>query len=161
MIVVVDGDLRRSELEVHSLSGLGKRLLLVLNKCDLRGEEEERRLLLLLRQRCAGWLQADDVIPTSACPQSLPRPGERLLQPPPEIGLLVRRLAAVSMPMATSCWPTTSFCNARTLVPQAVICWIVSGRRKLAASSIATPGSVLGWWRQHRYREWICWGPQR
>ena len=96
MIVVVDGDLRRSELEVvHSLSGLGKRLLLVLNKCDLRGEEEERRLLLLLRQRCAGWLQADDVIPTSACPQSLPRPGERPLQPPPEIGLLVRRLAAV------------------------------------------------------------------
>jgi len=96
MIVVVDGDLRRSELEVvHSLSGLGKRLLLVLNKCDLRGEEEERRLLLLLRQRCAGWLQADDVIPTSACPQSLPRPGQRPLQPPPEIGLLVRRLAAV------------------------------------------------------------------
>ena len=96
MIVVVDGDLRRSELDVvHSLSGLGKRLLLVLNKCDLSGEEEERRLLLLLRQRCAGWLQADDVIPTSACPQSLPRPGQRPLQPPPEIGLLVRRLAAV------------------------------------------------------------------
>ncbi len=96
MIVVVDGDLRRSELDVvHSLSGLGKRLLLVLNKCDLRGEEEERRLLLLLRQRCAGWLQAEDVIPTSACPQSLPRPGQRPLQPPPEIGLLVRRLAAV------------------------------------------------------------------
>ena len=96
MIVVVDGDLRRSELEVvHSLSGLGKRLLLVLNKCDLRGEEEERRLLLLLRQRCTGWLQAEDVIPTSACPQSLPRPGQRPLQPPPEIGLLVRRLAAV------------------------------------------------------------------
>ena len=95
MIVVVDGDLRRSELDVvHSLSGLGKRLLLVLNKCDLRGEEEEQRLLLLLRQRCAGWLQADDVIPTSACPQSC-RPGQRPLQPPPEIGLLVRRLAAV------------------------------------------------------------------
>ena len=52
-------------------------------------------MLLLLRQRCAGWLQADDVIPTSACPQSLPRPGQRPLQPPPEIGLLVRRLAAV------------------------------------------------------------------
>ena len=46
MIVVVDGDLRKSELNVvQSLSGLGKRLVLVLNKCDLRGEEEERRLL--------------------------------------------------------------------------------------------------------------------
>ena len=96
MIVVVDGDLRRSELDVvHSLSGLGKRLLLVLNKCDLRGEEEERRLLALIRQRCAAWLSPEDVIPASASPQSLPRPGQRPFQPPAEIGLLVRRLAAV------------------------------------------------------------------
>ena len=55
LLLVLDGDLRASELEVfEALAGLGKRLLLVLNKCDLRGEEEERRLLALLRQRCAG-----------------------------------------------------------------------------------------------------------
>ena len=162
MIVVVDGDLRRGELEVvHSLSGLGKRLLLVLNKCDLRGEEEERRLLLLLRQRCAGWLQADDVIPTSACPQSLPRPGERPLQPPPEIGLLVRRLAAVLHADGDELLADNILLQCKDLGAAGQICWIVSGHRKLAASSIATPGSVLGWWRQHRYREWICWGPQR
>ena len=96
LIVVVDGDLRKSELNVvQSLSGLGKRLVLVLNKCDLRGEEEERRLLQLLRQRCAEWLQPEDVIPASARPQSLPRPGHRPVQPPAEIGLLVRRLAAL------------------------------------------------------------------
>ncbi|QNI54506.1 50S ribosome-binding GTPase family protein [Synechococcus sp. BIOS-E4-1] len=96
MIVVVDGDLRKSELEViQSLSGLGKRLVLVLNKCDLRGEEEERRLLQLLKRRCSEWLQPEDVIPASASPQSLPRPGQRPVQPPAEIGLLVRRLAAV------------------------------------------------------------------
>ena len=96
MIVVVDGDLRKSELDVvQSLSGLGKRLVLVLNKCDLRGEEEERRLLQLLRQRCREWLQREDVIPASARPQSLPRPGKHPVQPPAEIGLLVTRLAAV------------------------------------------------------------------
>ena len=96
MIVVVDGDLRKSELDVvQSLSGLGKRLVLVLNKCDLRGEEEERRLLQLLRQRCREWLQPEDVIPVSARPQSLPRPGKHPVQPPAEIGLLVTRLAAV------------------------------------------------------------------
>ena len=46
LILVVDGDLRAAEQEVFSaLAQLGKRLLLVLNKCDLRGQEEERRLL--------------------------------------------------------------------------------------------------------------------
>ena len=41
LIVVVDGDLRASEYAVvTSLAGLGKRLLLVLNKRDLRGVEE-------------------------------------------------------------------------------------------------------------------------
>ena len=53
LLVVVDGDLRSSEMTVlQSLAGLGKRLLLVLNKRDLRGAEEERRLLQVLRSRC-------------------------------------------------------------------------------------------------------------
>ncbi len=96
MLVVVDGDLRSQELAiVQSLSGLGKRLLLVLNKCDLRGEEEERRLMLLLRERCLGWLPPDDVVGTSAAPQSLPRPGQKPWQPPAEVGQLLRRLAVV------------------------------------------------------------------
>ena len=63
MIVVVDGDLRASELEtIRSLSDLGKRLLLVLNKCDLRGQEEERRLIALLRTRCKKLLKPEDVL---------------------------------------------------------------------------------------------------
>lgn len=96
MLVVVDGDLRSQELAVvQSLSGLGKRLLLVLNKCDLRGEDEERRLMECLRQRCQGWLAPDDVVGTSAAPQSLPRPGQKPWQPPPEVGQLLRRLAVV------------------------------------------------------------------
>ncbi|MEA5440981.1 GTP-binding protein [Cyanobium gracile] len=96
LLLVLDGDLRASELEVfEALAGLGKRLLLVLNKCDLRGEEEERRLLALLRQRCAGRLAPEDVIPASAAPQSVPMPGGRPLQPAPEVEALLRRVASV------------------------------------------------------------------
>jgi uncharacterized protein (DUF697 family) len=96
LLLVVDGDLRAAELEVFlALAALGKRLLLVLNKCDLRGEQEVERLLELLRSRCRGHLPPDDVVPASAAPQSLPMPGGRPLQPPPELEALLQRLAAV------------------------------------------------------------------
>ena len=96
LLLVVDGDLRRSELEVfQTLAGLGKRLLLVLNKCDLRGEQEEARLLDLLRQRSRGKLEGADVIAVSAAPQSIPRPGGQPLQPAPEVDALLRRIAVV------------------------------------------------------------------
>ncbi|MCX5955466.1 MAG: DUF697 domain-containing protein [Cyanobacteria bacterium] len=96
LLLVVDGDLRASELAVFdTLASLGKRLLLVLNKCDLRGEREEERLLELLRQRCGKRISAEDVIPASASPQSVPMPGGRPLQPEPEVEPLLRRIAAV------------------------------------------------------------------
>ena len=96
LVLVVDGDLRAAEQEVFSaLSQLGKRLLLVLNKCDLRGQEEERRLLALLRRRCQGRIAAEDVIATSSAPQSVPMPGGKPLQPEPEIDALLRRIAQV------------------------------------------------------------------
>ena len=96
LLMVVDGDLRASELQVlEALASLGKRLLLVLNKCDLRGEQEEARLLQLLRRRCGHLLVAEDVVPASAAPQSVPLPGGRPLQPPPEVGALLRRIATV------------------------------------------------------------------
>ncbi len=96
MIVVVDGDLRASELKIiQSLSTVGKRLLLALNKCDLRGEEEERRLLSLLRTRCKGLLTPEDVVAVSASPQSIPRPGQRPWQPPAELQSLLQRLSSV------------------------------------------------------------------
>lgn len=96
LLFVVDGDLRAAELEVfEALASLGKRLLLVLNKCDLRGQEEERRLLELLRRRCSGRLADEDVLPASAAPQSVPLPGGRPHQPLPEIDALLRRIATV------------------------------------------------------------------
>ncbi len=96
MVVVVDSDLRSEELKtIRSLSNLGKRLLLVLNKCDLRGEEEERKLLFILRGHCKGLIEPEDVIPICAAPQSIPRPGGQPWQPPTEVDKLLRRLAKV------------------------------------------------------------------
>jgi small GTP-binding protein len=96
LLLVVDGDLRASEQEVfEALASLGKRLLLVLNKCDLRGEQEEQRLLQLLRRRCGDRIAAADVIPASSAPQTVPMPGGRPLQPEPEIGALLQRMASV------------------------------------------------------------------
>ena len=96
LIVVVDGDLRASEFAVvQSLAGLGKRLLLVLNKRDLRGVDEEKRLLQVLRSRCQGHLNTADVVACSASPQSIPQPGRRPLQPMPDVSDLLQRLAGV------------------------------------------------------------------
>ena len=96
LVLVVDGDLRASEMEVFTaLASLGKRLLLVLNKCDLRGEAEEGRLLALLRRRCQGQIAPEDVVQASASPQSVPMPGGRPHQPQPEVDALLRRIATV------------------------------------------------------------------
>jgi hypothetical protein len=96
LILVVDGDLRAAETELYqALVGLGKRMLLVLNKCDLRGEAEEARLLQLLRRRTAGPLDPADVVSASAAPQSIPQPGGRPLQPQPEVEALLGRMARV------------------------------------------------------------------
>ena len=96
LLLVVDGDLRAAEMEVFTaLASLGKRLLLVLNKCDLRGEAEENQLLDILRSRGAGRLAPDDVVAASASPQSVPMPGGRPLQVEPEVEPLLRRIASV------------------------------------------------------------------
>ncbi|MEB3308358.1 MAG: DUF697 domain-containing protein [Cyanobacteriota bacterium] len=96
LLLVVDGDLRAAEREIfEALASLGKRLIVVLNKGDLRGEQELHRLVQLLRQRTLGRLSAEDVVVASASPQSLPRPGQRPLQPAPEVEQLLRRIAEV------------------------------------------------------------------
>ena len=95
LLFVVDGDLRDSELRmVQLLLSLGKRLLLVLNKCDLLGQQQEQRLLQVLRQRCAPQLPPEDVIPASSAPPRLATAPEA--PPPlPEVAALVRRLVQV------------------------------------------------------------------
>ena len=94
MIFVVDGDLKASEFEtINNAKSLGKKLILVLNKCDLRGEKEVEKLLYLLRGRCRGNISSANIISSSASPQSIPRPGKKPIQPPPEIEDLLILLA--------------------------------------------------------------------
>ncbi|WP_320664354.1 GTP-binding protein [Prochlorococcus sp. MIT 1223] len=96
MIVVIDTDLREAEFEIiDNLSKVGKRLFLVLNKIDLRGIKEEQQLLAILRARTKGLIKSEDIIATTASPQSIPKPGKSPIQPLPEIDNLVRRLAKV------------------------------------------------------------------
>ncbi len=96
LLFVVDGDLRSSELRmVHLLLSLGKRLLLVLNKCDLLGERQEERLLQVLRQRCTPPMPPEDVIAVSSAPPALPTSPGVSPPPIPEVQSLVRRLAQV------------------------------------------------------------------
>lgn len=141
LLFVVDGDLRASEAEVlRSLTQLGKRLLLVLNKCDLRGEAEERRLLSQLRQRCEGMLAADDVLPASSSPQSIPRPGRRPLQPLPEIGALLRRLAQVLREEGEELLADNLLLQSRQLAEDSQR--LIDGQRRRQAEAIA---SRYGW----------------
>ncbi len=96
MLVVIEGDLRFEETKtIRSLSKLGKRLLLVLNKIDLRGENEEKRLIEILRNRCSDFIEPKDIICTAASPQSIAIPGKNPYQPEPEINSLIRRLANI------------------------------------------------------------------
>ena len=96
MLVVIEGDLRSAETKaIRNLSNLGKRLIIVLNKIDLRGENEERRLIDILNSRCNDFVNSEDIICTSASPQTIAIPGKKPYQPDPEINSLIRRLANI------------------------------------------------------------------
>ena len=58
-------------------------------------EREEQKLLSLLRRHCKGLIEAEDIVSTSASPQSIPRPGNQPWQPPAELDDLIKRLAKV------------------------------------------------------------------
>ena len=96
MLVVIEGDLRSAETKtIRNLSNLGKRLLIVLNKIDLRGENEEKRLKDILNTRCNDFVDKEEIICTSASPQTIAMPGQKPYQPEPEINNLIRRLANI------------------------------------------------------------------
>ncbi len=137
LLFVVDGDLRSSEAEVlRGLASLGKRLLLVLNKCDLRGEAEERRLLTQLRRRCEGILAPEDVVPASSAPQTIPRPGRRPLQPLPEIAALLRRLAQVLREEGEELLADNLLLQSRQLADASQ--QLIDGQRRRQAEAIVT-----------------------
>jgi len=100
MLVVIEGDLRSEEIRtIMSLSKLGKRLLLVLNKIDLRGENEEKRLIEILNSRCSDFIEPKDIICTAASPQTIAIPGKKPYQPEPEIDSLIRKQSKVDSPI--------------------------------------------------------------
>ena len=96
LLMVVDGHLQTAEREViRSLSRLGKRLVLVLNKCDLHGEDEKHRLLELLHKHYGSLREVKDIIACSAAPYFTPRSKCQPLQPLPEINSLIKLLATI------------------------------------------------------------------
>tara|TARA_Y100001968_G_scaffold254037_1_gene239804 strand:- start:3528 stop:5072 length:1545 start_codon:yes stop_codon:yes gene_type:complete len=96
MLVVIEGDLRSAEINtIRTLSDVGKRLILVLNKIDLRGENEEKKLINILSSRCSDFINSEDIVCTSASPQTIAIPGKKPYQPPPEINNLIKRLANI------------------------------------------------------------------
>jgi len=63
MLVVIESDLRSEERRtIRILSKLGTRMFLVLNKIDLRGENEEKRLIEILHSRCSDFIKSKDII---------------------------------------------------------------------------------------------------
>ena len=96
ILVVIDGDLRSAEIKtIRALFNVGKRFILILNKIDLRTESEERKLINILSARCNDFIRPEDIICTSASPQSIAYPGRNPIQPAPEINNLVKKLAKI------------------------------------------------------------------
>ena len=96
IIFVVDSDLRSYEMElITSLSKVGKKLFVAINKCDLRSESEEDKLVNLIQNHCMGLVDKKNIIPISASPQTIPVLGNRPLQPKAEINQLIKRIAIV------------------------------------------------------------------
>ncbi|MEO1633804.1 MAG: GTP-binding protein [Cyanobacteria bacterium J06631_9] len=72
LLFVIDNDLHRAEYEpLAMLMGMGKRSLLVLNKCDRYLPTEKEQILKRIRERTQGMLNAVDVVAASAKPLSI------------------------------------------------------------------------------------------
>ncbi len=96
LLFVIDSDLRRSEYDpLRSLSNMGKRSILVLNKADLYSDADLQAILEHLRDRLQSVIQPDDVVAVAANPQPVTLPNGERVQPQPNILPLLRRLSAV------------------------------------------------------------------
>jgi len=96
LLFVIDNDLHRAEYEpLQMLMRMGKRSLLVFNKCDRYLPAEKEQILQRLRERTKGLLAAEDVITVAAKPAAAQLEDGSWLQPEPEINDLVARLLQV------------------------------------------------------------------
>jgi small GTP-binding protein len=96
LLFVLDADLRKSEYDsLRNLATIGKRSLVILNKCDRYTEADWNTILERIQQRVQPFIQPDDVVAVAANPQRIPLDNGEWIQPEPEIIPLLRRMATV------------------------------------------------------------------
>jgi GTPase SAR1 family protein len=95
LLVVVDGDLRQSEVDpLRQLIALGKRALLILNKTDRYTPEEQMTLLQRLRERVYPLIQPQDVLMACAAPAPV-QVGSQTWRPEANVAAVRDRIQAV------------------------------------------------------------------
>ena len=96
LLFVVDNDIRQSEFApLELLARIGKRSILVFNKCDRYPIQDQDLILQSLRDRVSGLIAATDVIRVSACPPRVQLENGEWVDPDPDIMPLIRQVAAV------------------------------------------------------------------
>ncbi len=93
LLFVIDNDLHRVEYEpLAMLVRMGKRSLLVFNKCDRYLPEEKEQILGRLRSRVRGLIAAEDVVAIAAHPSPAKLADGTQVQPDPDISMLIERM---------------------------------------------------------------------
>lgn len=96
LLFVIDDDLRQSEYALaRSLLGMGKRLIIVLNKADLYTEEDFQAILAKVRSRFQPELAPEDVVDVAANPQPIRLDTGEVAQMDPDLWPLEKRLTEV------------------------------------------------------------------
>jgi len=96
LLFVIDNDLHRAEYEpLQRLMEIGKRSLLVFNKCDRYLPTEKEQIIQRLRERTKTLLKPEDVVATAAYPSPAQLSDGSLVQPDPEIAVLAARILSI------------------------------------------------------------------
>ncbi|MEO1791708.1 MAG: GTP-binding protein [Cyanobacteria bacterium J06629_19] len=96
LLFVIDNDLHRAEYEpLQMLMRMGKRSLLVFNKCDRYLPEEQEQILQRIKERVTGLIAAQDVVAASALSAAVQLADGTWAQPQPDIAALVSRVNAI------------------------------------------------------------------
>ena len=93
LLFVIDNDLHRAEYEpLQTLIEMGKRSLLVLNKCDRYLPNEVEQIITRLKERTRGLLDPEDIIAVSALPSPIALSDGSQVQLDPQIERLIERV---------------------------------------------------------------------
>lgn len=104
LIFVVDQDLARADHRmIAEMTREGKRVIVALNKKDRWTDEDREEVLAKLRERLAGLVPAEDVVPVAAAPSPVTVRTRKpdgttetsLEEEPPELEALEERVAAI------------------------------------------------------------------